>query len=146
MAGGLFGRPFSLNIKCIIFSLLMMALMLVRVPLHRPVIVVPALVATFVVAYVGMAWYDYVFDCRYAPLLRGRYGVTTLLKPPVHHPVQVRGPPKPRAMSFIIWLSHIVFVVPLLAYLVLRKKRPTPGPTTSPGRSRSSRSSITEPL
>ena len=61
----------SLNIKCIIFSLLMMALMLVRVPLHRPVIVVPALVATFVVAYVGMAWYDYVFDCRYAPLLRG---------------------------------------------------------------------------
>ena len=26
-------------------------------------------------------------------------------------------------MSFIIWLSHIVFVVPLLAYLVLRKEK-----------------------
>ena len=28
MAGGLFGRPFTFNIKCIIFSLLIMAIFL----------------------------------------------------------------------------------------------------------------------
>ena len=30
MAGGLFGKPFALNIKCIIFSLMIMAIFLYK--------------------------------------------------------------------------------------------------------------------
>ncbi len=126
MAGGIW-RPFTLNVKCIIFSLLVMAALLVPLPLNRPLVVVPVLFVTFVVAYVAMAWYDYVFDCQYAPLLRGRYGVTTKMKPEVHSPLQTRKPPMPRAMSYIIWMSHIIFIVPLLAYIVIRRHRVHPG-------------------
>ena len=59
MAGGLFGNPFAVNEKCIVFSIIVIALFLARPELKSiwAKIGVPA--ALFVVAYVGMAWYDY---------------------------------------------------------------------------------------
>lgn len=56
MAGGIFvNRPFHLNVKCLLFSVVCMLLLRPENPLLYPVI--------FVCAYVSMAWYDYMYNC-----------------------------------------------------------------------------------
>lgn len=60
MAGGVFvDRPFHVNVKCVVFSL---ALILAywALPPKNP-FMVPFI---FVLAYVGMAWYDHAYDCE----------------------------------------------------------------------------------
>ena len=70
MAGGLFGRPFTINIKCVIFSILCMALFLYKPNFTSEILKYLTLFIIFVVAYVAMAWYDFYFDCRVLPLER----------------------------------------------------------------------------
>ncbi len=81
MAGGLFGRPFVLNIKCIVFSLLIMTIFLYKPNIQNNYIMAFTLFGIFVLAYVAMAWYDYFYDCRILPLKRGEKSVTGF-KPP----------------------------------------------------------------
>ena len=71
MAGGLFGRPFVFNEKCIIFSLICMALFLYKPHFQNQYVLYFTLFIIFVVAYVAMAWYDYYFNCDIVPLKRG---------------------------------------------------------------------------
>lgn len=60
MAGGLFdNQPFALNIKCIIFTLLL-AGGYWYLPQRRLWI----LVALLYFPYLALAWYDYYYDCR----------------------------------------------------------------------------------
>ena len=129
MAGGLFGRPFVLNIKCIVFSLIVMALFLYKPEIKNNYVMALVLIGIFVVAYVAMAWYDYYYDCRILPLKRGTKSLTGKLKPPAHMPEQTEQAIAKRGLSrhaLMVYASHIIFIVPLLAYIVVFRKRVNP--------------------
>ena len=120
MAGGLFGRPFVLNVKCIIFSIIIMALFLINPVIKNKLILGLILFIIFVVAYVAMAWYDYYYDCRLLPLQRGQKSLTGLLKPDVHSQKQINSTNMKRG-HMMIYASHIIFIVPLLMYIAYYK-------------------------
>ena len=85
MAGGLFGKPFALNEKCIVFSIIIMALFLYKPEIKSNLVMGVVLFVLFVVSYVAMAWYDYYFDCKVLPLKRGEVGgITSVFKPDAH--------------------------------------------------------------
>lgn len=131
MAGGLFGRPFVLNIKCIVFSLLCMALFLYRPSYKRRWLLYSALFAIFVVSYVALAWYDYAYDCRLQPLQRGTLSLTGLFKPPMHMPAKQKvgskkHPVETNRRALLVNMSHVLFIAPLLFYLVWKRKKANP--------------------
>jgi hypothetical protein len=139
MSGGLFGRPFVLNIKCIIFALLVMLIFLYKPNITNPWILYTSLFIIFVIAYVVMAWYDYFYDCRLLPLKRNKYSLTGLFKPPPHTSKQVveydsknnrtlENPETYRRKEnyrnkLVIYVSHIIIIVPLLLYVVIYKDK-----------------------
>lgn len=72
MGGGLFGTPLYLNPKCLVFSAFVLAVYWLPHPVaygHR--VVSAFILATL--AYVLLAWYDYIYDCndRLRPTLLG---------------------------------------------------------------------------
>ena len=125
MAGGIFGRPFQLNVKCIIFSLLIMTIFLYKPNIKSKLIMGTTLFSIFVIAYVAMAWYDYFYNCNVLPLKRGDKSFTGLFKPPAHSEKQTKKNDSHRENKkghMIIYLSHIIFIVPLLLYIAYYKK------------------------
>jgi hypothetical protein len=120
MAGGLFGRPFVFNIKCIIFSLIIMGLFLVKPVIKNNLFLALILFIIFVVSYVAMAWYDFYYNCDILPLQRGTKSLTGLLKPEVHSQKQINSTNMGRG-HMMIYASHIVFIVPLLMYIAYYK-------------------------
>ena len=63
MGGGLFGTPLYLNEKCIIFAFFVIAVyFLPHQKYWQHEIVFAFLLACL--AYVLMAWYDYIYDCN----------------------------------------------------------------------------------
>ena len=130
MAGGLFGQPFSINIKCIIFSFICMALFLFRPDYNNKILLYGLLGIIFVIAYVSMAWYDYIFNCDILPLKRGKLTLTSHIKPPVHeeekqieHNETVE---ENKLKHYLIYLSHILIIVPLLVYIAVYRKKINP--------------------
>jgi len=129
MAGGLFGQPFVLNVKCIIFALIVMGIFLINPSdiIKNTKLLVAVLFVIFVVAYVAMAWYDYYYDCRILPLRKGKYGITGLMKPKAHLPSkQYSGKMNCEEVhkhGISIYLLHILLIVPLLGYIAYRHKR-----------------------
>ena len=129
MAGGLFGRPFVLNVKCIVFSLLCMALFLIKPNMNNKIMLYSSLVAIFVIAYVAMAWYDYYYDCRINPLKRAQLSITGLFKPPPHVPEKQYGteandtPVDTKRQHILIYMVHIIVIVPFLIYIVSYKNK-----------------------
>ena len=129
MAGGLFGKPFAVNIKCVIFSLICMALFLYKPTFSNNYTLYGTLFFIFTMAYVAMAWYDYFFDCRILPLRKGSFSLQQFIKPPAHKPKkQVRWDCEEdkNTRSTLIYLSHILLIVPILAYLALYKTKVNP--------------------
>jgi hypothetical protein len=120
MAGGLFGRPFVFNIKCIIFSLIIMGLFLFNPVIKNKLILGLILFIIFVVSYVAMAWYDFYYNCDILPLQRGTKSLTGLLKPNVHSEKQLNETNMSRG-HMMIYASHIIFIVPLLIYIAYYK-------------------------
>ena len=124
MSGGLFpDYPFTLNIKCIIFSLIIMLIYTVK-PVHvalLPTMLIYLLI--FVVSYVALAWYDYYYGCTQLPLQRSKVSVTALFKPPVHD----KAKQEEHLFSQIeldknnksIYALHVLLSVPLLLYVGL---------------------------
>ena len=130
MAGGLFGRPFVMNEKCIIFSLICMALFLYKPTFSNQYLLYFTLFIIFVLAYVAMAWYDYYFNCDIVPLKRGTRSFTGLFKPAAHV-AEKQEKDKDTALDtqrrhYLIYGMHIVFIVPLLAYLAIYKQKVNP--------------------
>jgi hypothetical protein len=124
MAGGLFGRPFVINVKCILFSLVCMMLFLITPPdMNNKLMISTALIAIFAISYVAMAWYDYYYDCRIAPLKRAKYSITGLFKPPVHIPEKQLCIDSDKPKKIIIYIFHILLVVPILLYIVTMGKK-----------------------
>ena len=129
MAGGLFGQPFVLNVKCIIFSLVIIGIFLINPTsiIKNKMVLVPVLFGIFVVAYVSMAWYDYYYDCRLLPLRKGKYGITGLMKPEAHEPEkQYKGKmdcEEQHKHHMGLYILHLLFIVPLIGYIALYHKR-----------------------
>ena len=129
MAGGLFGKPFAVNEKCVVFAIIVIALFLARPQLrsHWAKVGVPA--ALFVLAYVAMAWYDYYYDCRLLPLQRGG-GPTSIMKPPVHVPEKqnlgetgAQSEMERRRRAVFVYAAHVAVIAPLLGYVAYRGRR-----------------------
>ncbi len=79
----------------------------------------------FVVSYVAMAWYDYYFDCRILPLKKGRYSVSGKFKPKSKYKKQISHKESDidkKRKNIIIFLSHIIFIAPLLIYIAHKKQ------------------------
>ena len=121
MAGGLFGEPFTFNMKCIIFSILCMSLFLYKPEFKNNYTLSFSLFMIFVVAYVMMAWYDYFYNCDIAPFKRGKYSLTGNLKPPNTKDCDTNEDVSAR--KTMIYLSHLLFIVPLLVYIVVKKNK-----------------------
>lgn len=132
MSGGIFpGYPFTLNIKCIIFSLIIMALYTYCPPkIQSKTKIFLVYFIIFVVSYVAMAWYDYYYSCTQLPLQRSTKGITGRFKPPAHEPekqtkqmmtmVEIE-----KNKKSIFWL-HFVLIVPLLGYIGIKKEKAHP--------------------
>ena len=133
MSGGLFpGYPFTLNIKCIVFSIIIMIIYTFRPPILS---LVPSLLVyfiIFVISYVALAWYDYYYACSQLPLQKssGGGGFTSYFKPPVHEPT------KQNEHTFtqteldknnkVIFAMHLLLIVPLLLFIGIKSnKTPT---------------------
>ena len=125
MAGGLFDRPFAFNMKCIVFSIITMALFLYKPVFKNQYYLYFILFIIFVISYVAMAWYDYFFDCNLVSLKKGpTLGITQIFKPDT----QDKKPTKMdiKMKNIVIYLSHLFFIVPLLIYISVYKKRINP--------------------
>jgi len=128
MAGGLFhGKPFTFNIKCIIFSLIIMAIFLYKPEFESNWMIALTLFIIFVIAYVAMAWYDWAFDCNILPLERGSSSFTGLFKPPPHEPMkQLNGVKSKTGINlqiYMIYLAHLLFFAPLIGYVAIYGKQ-----------------------
>ncbi len=81
----------------------------------------------FVIAYVAMAWYDYIFNCDILPLKRGKFTLTSQLKPPVHEEEKqikhVETVQEDKLKKYLIYFTHILVIVPLLVYIVIYRKK-----------------------
>ena len=130
MAGGLFGRPFAFNIKCIIFSLLVISLFLLKPNIQNNWILYGICFILFVVSYVGMAWYDSVYNCDILPLKKGDASFQKHLKPPAHtdrkQTEHLETSYETSLKYKLIYIAHILFIVPLLGYIAYYRKRVHP--------------------
>ena len=127
MAGGLFGRPFAVNPKCIAFAIAITAALLACPTFSSRGAKIACLVGVFVASYVAMAWYDYFFDCSTLPLKRGpSWGPTQALKPPAHRPEEqnreaVHAGGKKR--SQLVYGIHLLIIAPILGYVAYKGPR-----------------------
>ena len=131
MAGGIFGeRPFTLNPKCVLFSLACIALFLIKPSFPGPISAFVSLFVLFWVAYIAMAWYDYYFNCDIVPLRKGTLSLQGKLKPPAYVPEKQnlpvgvsQGKIDEHRDLIVIYLLHILIIVPLIAFIAILGKR-----------------------
>ena len=130
MAGGLFGQPFSINVKCVIFSLIIIALFLYKPNYQNQYLLYGILGLLFVLSYIAMAWYDFAFGCDILPLKKGKYSWQKALKPPVYESEkQIEGKETKKETNlkmYLIYFSHLIFIVPLLLYIAYYKNKINP--------------------
>ena len=130
MAGGLFGKPFAFNEKCIVFSLICMALFLYKPNITNNYVLAGVLFLIFTIAYVAMAWYDFFFNCDILPLQRGKYSLTGTFKPPAHEPEKQEDhkdtPLDSKKRQVLIYAMHLLFIAPLLGYVAFKQTKINP--------------------
>ena len=127
MAGGIFkGQPFVLNIKCIIFSLICMALLMFDPKIiPKGVWTYFTLFLVFVVSYVALAWYDYFYDCELMPLKRGTVSITGKLKPDTEE--REWSKEEDTLEHKLIYVAHILFICPFLLYFYMKRGKVSSG-------------------
>ena len=128
MSGGLFpDYPFTLNIKCIIFSVIIMVIYTFRPPVLS---LIPSLLVyfiIFVISYVSLAWYDYYYACSQLPLQKSSVGITDSLKPPAHEPKKqiehMFSEKEINKNNKSIYALHLLVIVPILLYIGIKSKK-----------------------
>ena len=127
MAGGLFGRPFAFNIKCIIFSLIIISIFFFKPNIKNNYIAYGISFLLFVVSYVAMAWYDSMYNCDILPLKKGSSSFQRFLKPTSHtnrkQDEHLETSYEKSLKYKLIYIAHILFIVPLLGYVVYYGKK-----------------------
>ena len=128
MSGGLFpDYPFTLNIKCIIFSIIIMVIYTFRPPVLS---LIPSLLIyfiIFVISYVALAWYDYYYACSQLPLQKSGIRTTDYLKPPVYDKEKQIGhmfsEKEINKNNKTIYALHLLVIVPLILYIGIKSKK-----------------------
>ena len=131
MAGGIFtGRPFEFNMKCIVFSaILMLSYWYLPKVNRRNIFMLPLI---FVVSYVSLAWYDWLYNCQ-TKMYSGNKGLS-LSSPfkPMRKNDKVTGsrdkylvPEKEQNRLYLktIYLFHVFAIAPILVYIGLNRDR-----------------------
>jgi hypothetical protein len=114
MGGGLFGTPLYLNLKCLVFSAII--LIIYWLPHTKTIahnIVMSFLLATS--AYISLAWYDVLFDCndRLGPTLFG--WLSKPFKPKEYSDAYNKLPIK--YQKIIHWFDVFVLIIIVLTFL-----------------------------
>lgn len=130
MAGGIYPNyPFQINIKCVIFAMIIIMLFFYIPPKMNTYWKLFVSLVLFVISYVSMAWYDYKFECQKLALKRGTsdYSITQHLKPPIHTESQKDASKasndENRLEEYLIHYYHIFIVTPLLLYIGANKNK-----------------------
>jgi hypothetical protein len=128
MSGGLFpGYPFTLNIKCIIFSIIIMIIYTFRPPRLSLIPSLSIYFIIFVISYVALAWYDYYYACSQLPLQKSSVGITDYLKPPAHEPKKqlehMFSEKEINKNNKTIYALHLLVIVPILLYVGIKSKK-----------------------
>ena len=131
MSGGIFNKyPFVLNIKCIIFSLIIMILYSYCPPQLSYQTNILIYFIIFVVSYVGLAWYDYYYGCNQLPLQRAPWSLTSHFKPPVTDDLKqnqfMMTSEEINKNNKSIYALHLLIIVPLLLYIGIKKNNSNP--------------------
>jgi hypothetical protein len=123
MSGGLFGTQFSLNPKCLVFSLMIVLVYF----LPHPLSTMHTIVMIFLLgmaAYIGLAWYDFLFDCddHLKPTFLGY--LSAPFKPPAYGKQLDELPAKEKKTIRIVDMAVLSLVVFAFVYpfLVGHKK------------------------
>ncbi len=123
MGGGLFGTPLYLNLKCLVFS----AVILIVYWLPHPPSIAHNLVMGFLLAtsaYISLAWYDLLYDCndKLKPTLFG--WMTKGLKPPGYAAAYDKLPIKTKKVVSTFDIIVLLIVAVTFAYpFIFYKKR-----------------------
>jgi UDP-N-acetylmuramyl pentapeptide phosphotransferase/UDP-N-acetylglucosamine-1-phosphate transferase len=127
MGGGLFGTPLYLNIKCLIFS----AIIIIVYWLPKPSTIAHNLVMAFLLgtsSYIILAWYDVLYDCndRLKPTLLGWFSKS--LKPKEYSDQFNELPLKTQKIIrnfdiFILIIVLITFIYPFLYFKKTKNKK-----------------------
>jgi hypothetical protein len=121
MGGGLFGTPLYLNPKCLVFSAIVLILYWLPHPPHiAHQFVMGFLLATS--AYIGMAWYDVLYDCndKFHPTLFGWLSMS--FKPPYYKKEYEQLPVKYKKIIrnfdiFVLVIVLFTFMYPFLPFV-----------------------------
>ena len=75
-----------------------------------------------------MAWYDYFYECRILPLRQGKFSWMRLIKPVAHEPEKQKGKcdEDNTARHMLIYMMHLLFIAPLIAYIAIYKTKINP--------------------
>ena len=130
MAGGIYPNyPFQINIKCVIFSMIIIGLYFYVPPPMNTYWKLFISLVLFIISYVSMAWYDYKFECQKLALKRSTsdMSITQQLKPPIHSESQQDStkatPEENRLEEYLIHYYHLFIVTPLLIYIGANKNK-----------------------
>lgn len=120
-SGGIFtNASFEFNLKCILFAFMMILFYILCVP--SPIkaekwIWIPII---FVISYVGMAWYDYRYNCT-DPLRTGKNGVIGIADSVFKPQRDIDDGLNAKGQAYLykrnVWLFHILFIVPVLGWI-----------------------------
>lgn len=122
MGLGLFNTPLYLNLKCIVFSIVLISVYY----LPKPQGIAHNIVMIFLLgtsAYISMAWYDVIYDCndRLKPTLLG--WMTKSFKPKEYEEQYEELPLKYKKMirNFDIFVLIILVITFLYPFLIRNK-------------------------
>jgi hypothetical protein len=116
MAGGLFGTPFALNPKCLVFSAFVVFVYLL--PKTHPIWTSVILAFS---AYILLAWYDYIYDCtdKLQPTFLGY--LSSPFKPREYGEKIKKLPIKYQKILRTVDIIILLLTLGALAYTALRK-------------------------
>lgn len=131
MAGGIYvNKPFSFNLKCIVFAFTMVGLywLISRFSYGKPNYWLFFLI--FIIAYIAMAWYDYAYNCDdklYSGTTKG-IGLSTfdsIFKPQLRNLDHKKDTVvnQEKAYQRNVYLFHILLVTPILLYVGIQGMR-----------------------
>lgn len=119
-------NPFHPNIKCIIFSGVLMASYWF-LPREKNIYLLPVI---FVISYVAMAWYDHIYNCN-RKLYTGSFSDFGTILDSIFKPQKIKKsdvppeklkrllPEKEQRRVYLrnVYLFHLLVVVPLIGYI-----------------------------
>lgn len=114
-------NTFEFNLKCVIFGIVMILFYWISTLSEKPNYLFFPLI--FIVAYIAMAWYDYMYDCS-KKLLSGNIGITSPLDSifkPQYRNINIENvnasPNQEQIYRRNIYIFHAFIAMPLIMFV-----------------------------